>query len=92
MFKNKLVECFTSKSKSTIHMNQLSTKGLLFSYIMKVKNGPSVLNTWHSCHIADKPRKLCVHYTSSPALKQSGGLSLGFLRTHIPIWRGERDV
>lgn len=72
-------------------MNQLSTKGLLFSYIIKVKNSPSVLNNWHR-RLADKPRKLCVHYTSSPALKQSGGLSLGFLRTHIPIWRGERDV
>lgn len=74
-----------------VHMNRLSTKGLLFSYIIEVKNGPSVLNTWHP-RLADKPRKLCVHYTSSPALTQNGRLSLSFLRTHIPIWRGEGDV
>lgn len=53
-------------------MDQLSTKGLLFGYIIKVKNGPTVLNNWHP-RLGDKPRKLCVHYTSSPALNRVPG-------------------
>lgn len=69
MFKIKLFKCITTKSKFCVHMSRWSTKGLLFGYIIKVKNGPSVLNTWHP-HLVDKPRKLCVHYTSSPALNR----------------------
>lgn len=69
MFKIKLFKCITTKSKFCVHMSRLSTKRLLFGYIIKVKNGPSVLNTWH-LHLVDKPRKLCVHYTSSPALNR----------------------
>lgn len=55
-------------------MHQSCTKALLFSYIIEVKTPPPTphppaLHTWHP-HLVDKPRKLCVHYTSSPALNR----------------------
>lgn len=83
MYHNKIQFC--------VCVNQLRTKGLLFGYIIELKNGPSVLNTWHP-RLCEKPRKLCVHYTSSPALNSVADWAWSFLRTHIPIWRGERET
>lgn len=56
-------------NKNPILPSYERTKRLLFGYI---KNGPSVPSTWHP-RLGDKPRKLCVHYTSSPALDRVAG-------------------
>lgn len=64
--KNKVVKCITTKSNLAYTWTIYPQKAPV-QWHNNVKNSPSVLHTWHP-RLVDKPRKLCVHYTSSPAL------------------------